>query len=232
MDIRQFRYTDDNLGYLVTHNRESVAIDGGAVDEMLAYLAARRLRLTHVLNTHNHPDHTLGNKALIDATGARQLDSGQLLASGHLLVGDDVLSVLATPGHTQDSVCFTCGDDLICGDTLFNGTVGNCYSGEMAAFLGSIKRLAGHGDQTRIYAGHDYVAYAMKVAWIIEPDNPDIDAYLRRYNPAQVVSTLAWERRVNPCLRFNTPGLITAMQKEGLPHATEYQRWTSVMQLG
>ncbi len=232
MNIRQFRYADDNLGYLIINDDEAVAIDGGAVDEMLSHLAVHNLTLTRVINTHSHPDHTLGNQDLIRATGARHLDSRQLLDRGHLLVGNDVLSVLATPGHTQDSVCFACGDDLICGDTLFNGTVGNCYSGDMAAFFGSIKRLAVHGDQTRIYAGHDYVAYAMKVARIIEPDNPDIDAYLRRYNPAHVVFTLALERRVNPCLRFNMAGLIAAMQKEELPHATEYQRWTSVMQLG
>ena len=75
MNIRQFRYADDNLGYLVTHNREAIAIDGGAVAEMLSHLAVHNLTLTHVVNTHSHPDHTLGNQDLIHATGARHLDS-------------------------------------------------------------------------------------------------------------------------------------------------------------
>jgi len=232
MDIQQFRYADDNLGYLITSGNEAIAIDGGAIDEMLTWLETHSLTLTHVINTHSHTDHTVGNQALIDATAARALDSAQLLAQGHLFIGTDVLSVLATPGHTSDSICFACGNDLVCGDTLFNGTVGHCYSGDIGAFFDSIKHLMGHGAQTRIYGGHDYVDYAMKVARIIEPDNPHIDLYLRRYNPERVVFTLEWERRVNPYLRFNTPALIAAMQKEGFPHDTEYQRWTSVMQLG
>ena len=54
-------------------------------------------------------------------------------------------------------------------------TIGNCFSGDLARFFVSLKTLMAFPMETKIYAGHDYVQEAMKMAASIEQDNPDIE---------------------------------------------------------
>ena len=64
---------------------------------------------------------------------------------------------------------------------------------------------------------------------LFRSENPHIDLFLEAYDPAKVVSTLNDEMRVNPYLRFNTPALISLMEKNDLPVGSEYDRWCSIM---
>lgn len=232
MNIRQFQYASDNLGYLLHGDRSALAIDGGAVDAILRYVDQNGLKLTHVTHTHLHPDHTSGTRELLDRSGAELLDGEFLNTHAELELDGMTLRVYATPGHTDDSMTFHAGNCLITGDTLFNGTVGNCFSGDLKAFYRSVKFLMAFPGDTVIYAGHDYLKYAMSFSRIIEPDNPDIDPYLQAYDPSHVFSHLADELKVNPYLRFNNDRFIEVLRKKNLPVATEYERWESVMSLG
>ncbi len=231
MHIRQFRYSSDNLGYLVYGAETAMAIDGGAVREILDFVEAGNLRLQYVANTHQHPDHTAGTNDLVRLSGAEYLSRKTLLKTGKVALEDQAVEVIATPGHTDDSLSFWTGRSLITGDTLFNGTVGNCFSGDLKAFYESIKKLLAYSPQTRVYAGHDYVSFSMAFAKIVEPDNAHIEVFLKRYDPAHVVSTLGDELRVNPYARFNAEPIITLLEKRGLPVETEYERWQGVMSL-
>lgn len=231
MKIQQFRFSSDNLGYVVHHKDQAVAVDGGHIADILGFIRQHHLTLTHVLYTHEHPDHTVGCSELQQQSGALHLPFDALIRQSRIPIADAFLEVWETPGHTTDSVCFYTGDSLLTGDTLFNGTVGNCFSGDLKAFYKSIDRLLALPPETLIYAGHDYVTYAMAFARLVEPDNPNIEAYLKKYNPDQVVSTLADELKVNPYLRFNTPEMIAVLQSRGLPVGSAPERWESVMQL-
>jgi hydroxyacylglutathione hydrolase len=231
LQVKQFRYGTDNLGYLICGQKSAVAVDGGAVDAIIEFIDARKLRLDHVTQTHTHPDHTGGNRALIDLTGAEGLDSKDLVAVKRLSLEGQAIEVYQTPGHTEDSVTFYTGDSLLTGDTLFNGNVGSCFSGGMQRLFESIRMILGFPDETRIYAGHDYVTYSMTVAQLIDPDNPHIDSFLQKYDRRCVYSSLADERRINPYVRFNDSAIISILKAKGLPHATEYERWESIMSL-
>ena len=109
-------------------------------------------RITHVINTHHHADHSAGNADVIKATGARlcihQLDAPALVkiagkafarmlggkgspaADRYLADGDTIaigtvqLRVLHTPGHTPGSICLHAPGHVFTGDTLFVGAVG------------------------------------------------------------------------------------------------------------
>jgi hydroxyacylglutathione hydrolase len=129
-------------------------------------------------------------------------------------------------------VSFAADDFLVTGDTLFNYTVGNCFSGDLKAFYHSIRLLMSYPGTTRIYAGHDYVAASLAFAQHLTPNNSAIDACWARYDKRHVVSTLNDELAVNPYLRFNDPEIISLIKAEGLSTATEYQRWEGVMSLG
>ena len=71
----------------------------------------------------------------------------------------------------------------------------------------------------------------LKVLDVKEEDNTDIEAYLQKYDPRLVVSTLEDEMRVNPYLRFNAPGMMMRLEKRRMPSTTEEQRFFSIMEI-
>lgn len=234
MQIRQFRYGIDNLGYLVYEKTDAMAIDGGAVEAMLSFVRAHGLSLKYIVNTHGHTDHTCGNRQLARGSDAALIGMAQLAEMTKIDLAGSSLRILPTPGHTRDSVCLQVEKALITGDTLFNGTVGNCFSGDLRAFYRSIKTLMAFPPETVIYAGHDYVRESMAFAATLagNPTRKRIDAFLQSYDPARVRSTLAQELAVNPYLRFDTDEIRLVLERQGLPVETEYQRWCSIMSLG
>jgi hydroxyacylglutathione hydrolase len=232
LKIRQFFYNSDNLGYLVFTERRAMAIDGGACDDILAFVQARELSLEAVTHTHGHGDHTTGTRQLAESAGARHLDHRRFTDGQRLDLDGEALTVRLTPGHTADSVSFAGDGWLVTGDTLFNGTVGNCFSGDLKAFYRSIRLLTAYPATTRIYAGHDYVNESLAFARQLTPGNSAIDAYARKYDPAHVVSTLEDELSVNPYLRYNAPEIVSLLASRGLPTETDYQRWEGIMSIG
>jgi hydroxyacylglutathione hydrolase len=230
MFIRQVKYSKDNLGYLVYSASEGIAIDAGGVEDILFFAEKNDIRIKYVSNTHSHPDHTPGNLALLQRTGARFIDCTQIHSDQVLKLDQEVLNIIPTPGHTEDSVTFIAEDFMVTGDTLFNGTVGNCFTGDLKTFFSSLKRLISFPGHTKIYGGHDYVTESMEMAKAIEKDNPDIGEYMGKYDPLLIVSTLDDELRANPYIRFNAPSMINILKKRNLPANTEFERFKSIME--
>ena len=231
LQIKQFRYNADNLTYVLYGHTEACVIDGGAVEDILGFLKTRRLALNFITNTHSHHDHTSGNSRLAKETGARCLSFADLPDGRGLDLEGDAILVLRTPGHSEDSVCFYAAPYLISGDTLFNGTVGNCFSGDLRGFYHSIKKLTALPEETIVYAGHDYVKDSMTYASILDPRNKAIQEFLAAYSPEHVFSTLKNELQMNPFLRLNEPGIADFIKRQGLPCATEWERWESLMRM-
>ena len=231
MNIQQFKYSSDNLGYLVYSTSQGVAIDAGGVEEILAFVEKNNIHIKYITNTHSHYDHTSGNQALLQRTTAQFIDCRQIKSDQTIDLDHEILEVFHTPGHTDDSVTFKADDFLITGDTLFNGTIGNCFTGDLAAFFQSLKRLISLPKDTKIYGGHDYVIESMEIAKSIEKDNPHIEEYIKKYNPGLIVSTLNEELRVNSYLRFNAPAIINNLKKKNMPTNTEFARFKSIMEI-
>ena len=231
LKVKQFRYGADNLGYLVYGTENGLAVDGGAADAILAFLGEHRLTLKYVANTHDHQDHTSGNNALLAATNARLLSGADLPDGRRIVLDGGKIRIIHTPGHTEESRSFHIDKFLLGGDTLFNGTIGNCFSGDLEGFYHSIRKLMELPDETIVYAGHDYVKASMAFARRLEPSNRAIGAFLRGYDPKHVFSTLAEERKINPYLRFNEPAIEKLLAKLRLPRETEWERWQSLMSI-
>lgn len=231
LKIKQFRYAMDNLAYLVYGRRYAMAIDGGAAGRILSFLADNDLKLAYVANTHDHSDHTAGNEMLLRRSDAAMLTASDLADGGEIDLEGMKINVLLTPGHTEDSACFHAGSALITGDTLFNGTIGNCFTGDLQQFYRSIKKLMSLPAGTVIYAGHDYVKASVVFALNLEPENEAIHEFLSGYDKSHVFSTLANELRINPYLRFNEAGIIAALKRRNLPVSTEWERWQSLMSI-
>ncbi len=229
MRIEQFRYGTDNLAYLVFSGTSGVAIDPGAADEMVRFAREHDISIDQVTNTHLHPDHTCGNAEMLEKTGAQYLDCRTFSDNDVLTLDNETLTVIKTPGHTQEDVCFAGHDFLVTGDTLFNGTVGNCFSKDLAAFYHSLKKLLAFPGTTRVFAGHDYVKDSVEIAQAIDPETPGVAEYLDNYDPDRVTSTLADELRINPFLRFNDKTMIAKLTQRHFPCATEIECFKSLM---
>ena len=230
MKIKQFRYSADNLGYLIYSEKDAIAVDGGAVDDILDFLQKKELNLIYVVNTHSHGDHTVGNSRLLKETGADVIDYQSLISSGLELDGQSIL-IHKTPGHTADSIIFQVNDNLLTGDTLFIGKVGRCFSGDIRGYLDSVKLILQLPGNSLIYPGHDYVEEYMEFIRDLEPGNQYIGEVLENYDPGLIVSTLDREKKLNPFLRINDREIISLLEKRGLPVKTEYDRWSSMMGL-
>jgi hydroxyacylglutathione hydrolase len=231
LTVKQFRNDSDNLSYLIYGEKHAVAVDGVASNEILRFIKKQKLNLLFVTNTHGHPDHTSGNGSLLNASAAKLLHYEEITKNSVIELAEEKINVIDTPGHTNDSVCFYFNNYLITGDTLFNGTVGNCFSGSLENFYYSIKKIMRLHEETVIYAGHDYVKDSMTFARKLEPDNTYIDIFLRNYNPSHPVSALMEEKKINPYLRFNEKSIIEVLKKNNLPWETELQRWLSLMSI-
>jgi len=231
MFVKQFRYSADNLGYLLYSANEGIAIDAGAVQDIISFAKKTRIQIKYVTNTHSHHDHTSGNKEMLQKIDAQFIDCTKIKSDEKIFLGQEILNIIYTPGHTDDSITFQADDFLITGDTLFNGTIGNCFSGDFKAFFQSLKRLISFSEETRIYSGHDYVKESIQIAKSIEKDNLYIHEYIKKYNPQLVASLLGDELKVNPFLRFNAPGMINNLKKQNMPVDTEFERFNSIMEI-
>lgn len=232
LKVKQFRYSEDNLGYLVYGESEAMAIDGGAPEEILDLLSVLGVRLKYVTNTHSHYDHTPGNLALLKATEAKFLDYNTLIRLGKVSLEDEEIKVVDTPGHSYDSVCFFLENPLlISGDTLFTGNVGKCFTGDLQAYFYTMQKLIALPPETLVYPGHDYVEFSTTKGKRIDPGNSDIDTYLAGYNETHIVSSMETELRINPFLRFNDPAVMALLKERELPGHTSFERFKSLMSL-
>lgn len=232
LSVEQFCYGTDNFAYVVYGEKQAIAVDGGSGEEIISFLKKNNLLLVFITNTHSHYDHTSGNDYLLENTDAQLINPSMLPDNHGIIIDEKTITVYKTPGHTDDSVCFHTGNILITGDTLFNATIGNCFSGNQKNFYNSIKRLMSLPDETIIFAGHDYIRDSLTFARHLEPDNTNIELFSKSLHARDAVfSTLSEERKINPYFRFNEPPIIDMLKKHNLPFATEWERWNSLMSI-
>jgi len=231
MQVKQFRYSQDNLAYLLYGKNEALAIDGGATKSIINFLNDNNLKLKYVTNTHSHFDHTTGNDILISETNAQFIDVNDLIEKKYLNLENEKISIIHTPGHTTDSICFHIDNILISGDTLFNGTIGNCFTGNASEFVDSLEKLTILSHDTIIYAGHDYIYESMGFAKKIDPNNEEIDKFLNAYNENNVCSLLKEELMINPFLRLDSNLIINLLKQNNLSVESRPKRLVSLKTL-
>ena len=131
-------------------------------------VAAAGQRVAQILLTHSHPDHSEGAAAFAAMTGApvRAADPAFRLGDEGLAPGDKIsvsgceIDVIATPGHSADSVCLHLPADhaLLTGDTILGrGTTVIANDGNLTDYLSSLDRLRALTDQaelTTLLPGH------------------------------------------------------------------------------
>lgn len=162
----------DNFSYVVGCEKtgKAIVIDPGPeADRIAAEAEAAGLTIDMIVNTHGHGDHTAGNSELKALTGApviihsgdaeRYPDADRFLTDEtSLRVGEIVVDVIHTPGHSPGGVCLYAQGNLFTGDTLFVGDSGrtDLPGGHRPTLGASIRRLMQLPEDTVVWPGHDY----------------------------------------------------------------------------
>jgi hydroxyacylglutathione hydrolase len=225
-----------NFNYLIAcpETGEALAIDPLDHEKCLRAATQEGWKITQILNTHEHRDHTGGNDALVQKTGASILAHRNakdripgmargLGAGDRIKVGRTVeLEALDTPGHTMSHVCLLSRTDqpaLFCGDTLFNAGAGNCHNGghPEALYATFVNQLAKLPPDTLVYPGHDYIENNLRFTLDREPDNQQAKAMLGRISGqdpnSPYVTTLEDEGEINTFFRLRSPNVIARLRE-------------------
>jgi glyoxylase-like metal-dependent hydrolase (beta-lactamase superfamily II) len=157
-------------------------------DAVIAHVHERKLDVQWILETHAHADHLSSAQYLKAQLGGRvAIGAGIVAVQAHFkgvfglgdefsadgavfdhrfvdgerfAIGSLPVEVIATPGHTPDSLAYRVGDAVFIGDTLFAPDVGSARcdfpGGDAATLWRSIQRLLALPDRTRLCLAHDY----------------------------------------------------------------------------
>ncbi|HZU51178.1 MAG TPA: hydroxyacylglutathione hydrolase [Sphingomicrobium sp.] len=223
----------DNYLWLV-HDDASGAtavVDPGDAAPVLAEATRRGWAITHVWNTHWHPDHTGGNLAVKAATGA--VISGPadenipgrdvaLREGDRILLGDIVGEVIKVPGHTLGHIALIFNQQKMAfvGDTLFAMGCGRLFEGTPEQMHHSLQRLSALPAETRLFCAHEYTLANGQFAAHAEPDNHAIAErlahvrQLRADGKITLPTSVAEERETNPFVRATNAQTFAHLRAE------------------
>jgi hydroxyacylglutathione hydrolase len=227
----------DNYAYLVHDAGTGLTaiVDPSEPEPVKQALARRGWRLTHILNTHHHFDHTGGNLPLKEEFGAKVvgpekdreripgIDVGVVEGQAWTF-GARRVPVLEIPAHTRAHIAFVFDDAVFTGDTLFAMGCGRLFEGTPAMMWASLTKLMALPDATRVYCGHEYTQSNGRFALTLEPGNAALAARMREVdglrakNAPTIPSTIGLEKQTNPFLRPDSKEIRHAL---GLLHADD-----------
>ncbi|HEY7007103.1 MAG TPA: hydroxyacylglutathione hydrolase [Sphingomicrobium sp.] len=221
MEIVAVPVLTDNYVWLI-HNSgsgETAAVDPSVADPVLEAAGARGWAITQVLNTHWHPDHTGGNRAIKAATGATITAPAEAQRVSHVdrVIGEgDRVNVAGSeavvweiPAHTAGHIAYYFEDEgmIFVGDTMFAMGCGRLFEGTPEQMYSNLQRIAALPGEVRIYCGHEYTLANGRFAEYIEPENAAISRRmehviaLRDAGEITLPTTVAEERETNPFVR-------------------------------
>ena len=224
----------DNYAYLVRDEKADLCavVDPSEPGPVQMALKANGWRLTHILNTHHHYDHTGGNAALketfkAEVVGpAKDRDRIPAIDTGvdeqtNWRFGDHNVRVLEIPAHTRAHIAYVVGGAAFTGDTLFAMGCGRLFEGTPEMMWTSLSKLMGLSDDTKVYCGHEYTQNNGRFALTLEPGNADLVARMkdvderRAKNRPTIPSTIGLEKATNPFLRTSSAEIRKSLGLEG-----------------
>jgi hydroxyacylglutathione hydrolase len=228
----------DNYIYLLREPDSDVVgiVDAGDAAPAIAELDRQGLTLTHIFNTHHHPDHVGGNDALKarfpNAALVGPRSEVERIPGMDVTVadGDKVdfgtlsFKVIAVPGHTRGHIALWTekGEAVFSGDTLFAMGCGRMFEGNADQMWNSLGKLKWLPSNTRVYCGHEYTRTNARFALTVDPDNQVLAERaeeverLRAEGKPTIPSTIGLENETNPFLRADEPAIAKAV---GMPGA-------------
>lgn len=228
LEVHQFPCLSDNYGFLLhdPDSGETACIDTPDADAYLREAAAKGWQITHIWNTHWHPDHAGGNEAIKAATGctviAPAAEEAKIAGIDKTVKHGDFVSlgeyeahVIDVGGHTLGHIAYhlPAAGVAFVGDSVFALGCGRMFEGTPPQFWESLSRIKALPPETLLYCAHEYTASNAKFALHADPDNRALQDYAgavataRAADKPTVPTTLARELAANPFLRADDPGM-------------------------
>jgi len=233
LQIERVPTLGDNYSYVIACDEtgEAAIVDAPEFDPVVARADEMGVRVTKILSTHHHPDHSAANPQLAAHYGAPVYGhvsdaerlpgfSDGLEEGDSISVGRQTARILFIPAHTSGHIAYYFEDAAVAftGDTLFAGGCGRLFEGTPEMMFTALHdKLGNLPDAVKIYCGHEYTESNLAFAAVSEPDNDAIKnrlAEVRRARAAAaanwhdatpgemtIPSTMADERATNPFVR-------------------------------
>jgi len=223
----------DNYMYLLIDESTKTAavVDPYDPKKLVAVAEKEGVKLgKQLITTHHHHDHAHGNNEFanmfpgITVYGGSDQVQGltQKIKQGDSFkIGNSItITGLATPCHTQDSICFFAEDNaanqkaVFTGDTLFVSGCGRFFEGEPQEMHTALnKTLASLPDSTRVYCGHEYTKANVAFSSSVDPTNSAIQE-LKKFADANEITTGSFtigdEKKHNVFMRLSSDAVKEA----------------------
>lgn len=241
LEIHQFPCLQDNYGVLIHDNAsgQTAAIDAPEAEPVRRALKEKGWKLSHILVTHHHADHTQGIEPLkaetkctvigpkAEAAKIKGLDRTVGEGDTFEFAGVEV-RVLDTPGHTAGHITLWLPTEKVAfaGDTLFAIGCGRVIEGNMEMMWNSLAKIAKFPGDTMVYCGHEYTLSNAKFALTIEPENAALVARVAEVETLVAAGKPTLPTRVdvelatNPFLR---PQSAAIRKRLGMEKAPDWQ---------
>jgi hydroxyacylglutathione hydrolase len=232
LEIEQIPTRTDNYVYLLKESSQGRVgvVDPSDAQPVIEALGRLGWRLTDIINTHHHNDHTGGNLELKEKYGC--VVTGPLADHDRIagidvdvgdgdtfMLGDAEAKVFDTPGHTRGHIAYYFPESkaLFCGDTLFALGCGRTFEGTADQMWTSLGKLRALPDDTSVYCAHEYTQANARFAVTIESGNQELLDYAKKIDDMReagkrtVPSNLGLEKSTNPFLRADVPAVGAAV---------------------
>ncbi len=233
LQIERIPTFSDNYTYLVIceETREAAVIDAPEAEPVIRRVEQTGAKVTKILSTHHHLDHSAANPDLADRFGApvyahvsdaervpgfsEGVDEGDTVT-----VGNETARVLYIPSHTMGHIAyvFDGAKAAFTGDMLFAGGCGRLFEGDAAMMYEALcEKLSALPDDVRVFCGHEYTESNLRFAVTVEPGNAAMREKLERVQKIRahaaadwhdagpdemtIPSTIGEERETNPFMR-------------------------------
>ncbi|CAL1704314.1 unnamed protein product [Somion occarium] len=222
----------DNYAYLLVDEaaKQAAAIDPYDVPKVRAAALKAGVEIVAGITTHHHHDHSGGNQEFANAFPGIPIYAGsnKVPALTHMVKDNDEFHIssilvrcLATPCHTQDSICFyaTSPSDpahpggVFTGDTLFIAGCGRFFEGTGAEMHAALSYLGTLPDKTIVYNGHEYTAGNVAFAKSVDNHNPALkrlEGIILSNEITTGLTTIGDEKEWNPFIRLNAESIRKA----------------------
>jgi len=231
----------DNYAYLLRDAEDGFCaiVDPSEPEPVRRALKHHGAKLTHILNTHHHFDHTGGNLPLKEEFGAvvvgpekdRDRIPGIDIGVGEgepWQLGSHEARILEIPAHTRAHIAFVFDADraAFTGDTLFAMGCGRLFEGTPQMMWASLSKLMTLADDTEVYCGHEYTLANGRFALTVEAGNAALARRMaevqqqREKNLPTIPSTIGLEKATNPFLRPNSREIRTHL---GMAEAADWE---------
>jgi len=221
LTVRAVPVLTDNYVWLIgnSDSGEAIAVDPSVAQPVLDAVETDKLRLTQVLNTHWHPDHTGGNEAIKAATRCSitaPAEAQRVSAVDRIVAEGDRVTVAGSeaviwdiPAHTAGHIAYYFEEErmIFVGDTMFAMGCGRLFEGTAEQMYSNMQRIASLPDDVRIYCGHEYTLSNARFAAHAAPDDSAVAerlekvAAMRERGEITLPTTVGEERATNLFVR-------------------------------